>query len=224
MATTSNYGLYKPAVDETGWGGAVDTNLDTIDTTLASLQSQVYTKESTSHKGTSNGYAGLDVNSHVPATQLGSGTPNGTKYLRDDNTWQTVTSGSGDVSGPSSSTVGHVATYSNTAGTQIADGGSYVPEDLLSAASSSTPAFNWSNSRTWDNVMTSDITPSFSGGFSGMHGVLVLVQDATGGRKATWPSNVKGFPQPDPDSSTVTTYFFIVRGTNYYCCGSIGGM
>ncbi len=34
MSTTPNYALYKPAVNETGWGAAVDSNFDTIDAAL----------------------------------------------------------------------------------------------------------------------------------------------------------------------------------------------
>jgi hypothetical protein len=41
-------------------------------------------------KGANDGYAGLNSSGHVPASQLGSGTPDGTKYLRDDLTWQVV--------------------------------------------------------------------------------------------------------------------------------------
>lgn len=34
MSTTPNYSLYKPAVNETGWGTLVDGNFDTIDAAL----------------------------------------------------------------------------------------------------------------------------------------------------------------------------------------------
>ena len=32
--TTTNYSLYKPAINETGWGASVNTNMDTIDTQM----------------------------------------------------------------------------------------------------------------------------------------------------------------------------------------------
>ena len=43
-----------------------------------------YQKES--EKGVANGYASLGAGGLVPVAQLGSGTPNGTKFVRDDGT------------------------------------------------------------------------------------------------------------------------------------------
>lgn len=51
--------------------------------------------QATSEKGAANGYAGLGSGGLVPTAQLGTGTPSGSKYLRDDQTWQTVSGGSG---------------------------------------------------------------------------------------------------------------------------------
>lgn len=42
-------------------------------------------------KGAANGYASLGADTLVPQDQLGTGTQDGTKFLRDDGTWQTVT-------------------------------------------------------------------------------------------------------------------------------------
>lgn len=39
-------------------------------------------------KGAASGYASLDATARVPAAQLATGTPDGTKFLRDDRTWQ----------------------------------------------------------------------------------------------------------------------------------------
>ena len=44
-----------------------------------------YQKES--EKGAANGYAGLDAGAKVPVAQLGTGTPDSTKFLRDDRVW-----------------------------------------------------------------------------------------------------------------------------------------
>lgn len=41
-----------------------------------------------SEKGAASGIATLDGTTKVPAAQLGSGTPDGTKFLRDDRSWQ----------------------------------------------------------------------------------------------------------------------------------------
>jgi hypothetical protein len=47
-----------------------------------------------SEKGAANGYASLGADGLVPQEQLGTGTQDGTKFLRDDGTWA-VTSGTG---------------------------------------------------------------------------------------------------------------------------------
>jgi hypothetical protein len=51
--------------------------------------------EDKGNKGEASGYCGLDSERLVPAANIATGTPNGTKYLRDDRTWQPVTGGSG---------------------------------------------------------------------------------------------------------------------------------
>ena len=51
-----------------------------------------YQKES--EKGSASGYASLDSSTLVPVAQLGTGTPTGAKFLRDDRTWQTPAGGS----------------------------------------------------------------------------------------------------------------------------------
>lgn len=52
----------------------------------------VYQKES--ERAAANGYASLDAGALVPVAQLATGTPDGTKFLRDDRTWQAVAGGS----------------------------------------------------------------------------------------------------------------------------------
>src|SRR3990167_6337836 len=54
----------------------------------------VYQRES--EKAAVNGYASLDSGTLVPAAQLATGTPDGTKFLRDDRSWQVPAGGSGD--------------------------------------------------------------------------------------------------------------------------------
>lgn len=48
-----------------------------------------------SEKAAANGYASLDGTTRVPVAQLATGTPDGTKFLRDDRTWQTPAGGGG---------------------------------------------------------------------------------------------------------------------------------
>jgi hypothetical protein len=47
--------------------------------------------------GAAGGIAHLNADGYVPSDQLGSGTPSGSKFLRDDSTWQTVTGGTTDT-------------------------------------------------------------------------------------------------------------------------------
>ena len=56
------------------------------------------TFEKIANKGAVSGYAELDVGSKVPVAQLGTGTPDGTKYLRDDRSWVTPAGGGGGLS------------------------------------------------------------------------------------------------------------------------------
>ena len=49
-----------------------------------------YTPENAANLGAASGYASLDDSGRVPAAQLGSGTPDGSKFLRDDGSWQAV--------------------------------------------------------------------------------------------------------------------------------------
>lgn len=57
-----------------------------------------YQKES--EKGAGSGYASLGVDSLVPQDQLGTGTQDGTKFLRDDGTWQAAGGGTSTIRVP----------------------------------------------------------------------------------------------------------------------------
>lgn len=46
------------------------------------------TFEKVANKGAISGYAPLDAGQLVPVVNLATGTPNGTKFLRDDRSWQ----------------------------------------------------------------------------------------------------------------------------------------
>lgn len=48
-----------------------------------------------SEKAAASGYASLDAGTLVPVAQLGTGTPTGSKFLRDDRTWQVPPGGGG---------------------------------------------------------------------------------------------------------------------------------
>lgn len=73
-----------PFAGGTGWSAAH------VDAALRQLMADT---EKTANKNTANGYAGLDANGFVVASRLASGTRDGTKFLRDDGTWQPINSG-----------------------------------------------------------------------------------------------------------------------------------
>jgi hypothetical protein len=74
---------------------ALDTDLTTH--AAAADPHTGYQKES--EKGAASGYASLGADTLVPQDQLGSGVQDGTKFLRDDGTWQ-VASGTPGATGP----------------------------------------------------------------------------------------------------------------------------
>lgn len=71
-----------------------------------------YQKES--EKGAANGYAGLGAGGLVPIAQLASGTPDGTKYLRDDGVLATPAGGGGQAFPIGSVFLAVVSTNPNT--------------------------------------------------------------------------------------------------------------
>lgn len=78
-------------------GGADEINLDELDGVPIALSNHqdssiahalAVNLEKTANKGQAGGYAALDSSGRIPVAQLGSGTPTGAKFLRDDRTWQ----------------------------------------------------------------------------------------------------------------------------------------
>ena len=62
------------------------------DATLTRIEQEA---QAINEKGTPNGYASLGASGRVPVSQLGSGTPDGTKFLRDDGTFAAPGGGGG---------------------------------------------------------------------------------------------------------------------------------
>lgn len=63
---------------------------DDYDDNLTIIETQT---QATNEKGVANGYASLGAGGLVPVAQLGSGTPTGAKFLRDDGAFATPASG-----------------------------------------------------------------------------------------------------------------------------------
>lgn len=74
-------------------GAPLDEN--DYDATLTKIENEAQSRD---EKGVANGYASLDSNGRVPVAQLASGTPDGTKFVRDDGTLATPAGGGGGAS------------------------------------------------------------------------------------------------------------------------------
>jgi hypothetical protein len=92
---------------------------------------------------------------------------------------------------------------------------------------------NWSTSyesvSTRQLTMSGNVTLTFTAPLrSGAVCNLILIQDATGGRTASWPASVK-WPggsafAPDTGANAKTVYQFIYDGSNYFALGAAGPM
>jgi hypothetical protein len=90
---------------DTAWSALLDADIPATIARDSEVTSAISTHEAAadphtgyqreSEKGAANGYASLDGSTLVPAAQLATGTPDGTKFLRDDRTWQTPAGGGG---------------------------------------------------------------------------------------------------------------------------------
>jgi hypothetical protein len=100
------------------WALGVDEMGGTVFTTNAIFQAGTIT--ATNGAGISNLNASLLSSGTVPTARLGSGSASSSTFLRGDQQWATP-SGSGNVSGPASSTDGNFAVYNGTTGTVISN-------------------------------------------------------------------------------------------------------
>lgn len=89
----------------------------------------------------------------VPAS--GGGTAN---FLRADGSWAAA-AGSGNVTGPGSSSTGHFATFSNTSGTLLADGGAPGTAAFATLGTSGTTVPLLSGANTWSLTQTFTVAP-----------------------------------------------------------------
>lgn len=97
-----------------GLGNSATRNVGTLSTEVAAGDAisnheaaadphTTYQRES--EKGAASGYASLDTNTRVPTAQLGTGTPDTTKFLRGDSSWAAPTAAAswGSITGTLSS-------------------------------------------------------------------------------------------------------------------------
>lgn len=97
-----------------------------------------------------------DVSGVLPIANMATGTPNGSKFVRDDGVLATP-AGGGDVSGPGIAvTDGHLAVWDGTSGTAIKDGGAPSgggPVEQHTASSSASLDFTTCISSTYDEYI-----------------------------------------------------------------------
>lgn len=125
---------------------------------------------------------------NIPVANLNSGTgASSSTFWRGDGQWATP-SGGGNVSGPVSSTVNHLAIYSNTSGTSIADMGSngVIGQALVSTGPSTAPAFKsgaWTllNTLTASNSASLSDTTSITSAYTEYEIVLEQIVPSTAG-------------------------------------------
>jgi len=84
MASTDNTALHPNLATHDTLGLATQAELDTH----ASAADPHTVLQRENEKGVANGYASLGADVLVPQDQLGTGVQDGTKFLRDDGTWQ----------------------------------------------------------------------------------------------------------------------------------------
>jgi hypothetical protein len=102
---------YAPNVDDVDYVTAADINL--IQTDITEIDTDLATLESSF---ASHVHDGADITTGtIDPARHGTGTRDGTKFLRDDGAW-TVPTGSGDVTGAASSVDSEIVLYSGTTG------------------------------------------------------------------------------------------------------------
>ena len=87
---------------------------------------------------------------------------------------------------------------------------------------SSSITVNWNTSDVQIVTLSGNATINFSNPRSGGKYVLLIKQDATGGRTVTWGSNIVCNIQPNPTANLITAFFFVYDSTNTkYICASV---
>lgn len=152
-----------------------------------------------SEKESANGYAGLDANARLALARMGSGTPDTTKFLRGDGSWQVP---------PGTSSPSPVQ-Y----------------EQLDKRNASGAISLDVSSYNVFDLTLTGNVTSLTIINEDGTHAwslTLILRQDGTGGRTVAWGSTYKWpnglAPQVSTAANKVDVFTMITTdgGTTWY--------